>query len=308
MGQSAARTTSRLSPHERVLKSRLDTLLSAFDSRYLSSDPLLFVHRYSEPEDQEVVGLIASSLAYGKVAGIKRSVERVLAIMEHPFRFVTRFDPATHTRLFDGFVHRFNRGVDIACLIYFMRQMIETSGSIGEYFLKGYDKGYEKGHNRTGTEGPVKGALDTFTASVLSLDSEAVYGEKRLGEKAGVRYFFPAPSKGSACKRLNLYLRWMVRRRDGIDLGLWTRVDPADLVIPIDTHLGRISQNLGLTTRRSADWKCAEEVTARLARLDPADPLKYDFALCRLGILDRCPKRVEPKKCAECLIRDICVL
>jgi uncharacterized protein (TIGR02757 family) len=177
--------------------------------------------------------------------------------------------------------------------------MMEESGSIGEFFLKGYD---------TSTESPIKRALNTFTGNVLSLDSAAVYGQKRLGDKAGVRYFFPAPSNGSACKRLNLYLRWMVRPADGLDLGLWTKVDPADLIIPIDTHLGRISRNLGLTKRKSADWKSAEEVTARLARLDPADPLKYDFALCRLGILDRCPKRVDPVKCAECIIRDICVL
>ncbi|MBE9529403.1 MAG: TIGR02757 family protein [Proteobacteria bacterium] len=284
-------------------------LLGAFDARYLQSDPLCFVHRYSKREDQEVVGIIASSLAYGKVAGIKRSVERVLAIMgAHPASFAARFSPATHAPLFDGFVHRFNRGVDVACLIYFIRQMMEESGSIGEYFLKGYNTDDSRGDGGTGTGSPVKRALDTFTRSVLSLESAPVYGQKRLGKHAGVRYFFPAPSNGSACKRLNLYLRWMVRPADGLDLGLWTGVDPADLIIPIDTHLGRISQNLGLTTRKSADWKCAEEVTARLARLDPKDPLKYDFALCRLGILDRCPKRVDPVKCAECIIREICVL
>ncbi len=290
-----------MKPDERVLKKRLDSLLSTFDSRYLSSDPLLFVHRYSSRQDREVVGLISSSLAYGKVAGIKRSVERVLAIMgKSPYDFVMHFKPAKHAPLFDGFVHRFNTGADVACLIYFMRQMVESSGSIGSYFLRGYED--------ENPDNSIKGALTTFTENVLSLDSSAVYGSKRLSEKAGVRYFFPSPSGGSACKRLNLYLRWMVRHEDGLDLGLWTEVDPAKLIIPIDTHLGRISRNIGLTTRKSSDWKCAEEVTSHLRRLDPADPVKYDFALCRLGILDKCPARLDPVKCSDCLIRDICVL
>ncbi len=286
---------------DRILKSRLDALLKDFDSAYLSTDPLLFVHRYSRKEDREVVGLIASSLAYGRVAGIKKSVETVLDIMgKSPHRFAARFSPSVHAPLFNGFRHRFNIGQDVACLIYFIRQMVEKSGSIGSFFSGGYEPG--------ATGGVIKSALGVFTASVLSLDSEPIYKRKKLPANAGVRYFFPSPLKGSACKRLNLYLRWMVRRPDGLDLGLWTDVSPADLIIPVDTHLGRISRNLGLTKRKSADWKSAEEVTARLARLDPVDPVKYDFALCRLGILEKCPKRLDPEKCAGCGMRDICIL
>jgi uncharacterized protein (TIGR02757 family) len=175
--------------------------------------------------------------------------------------------------------------------------MIEESGSIGDFFLKGYSSGQRN----------VKEALSAFSRSVLSLDSSAVYGGKTLAPKAGVRFFFPDPADGSPCKRLNLYLRWMVRS-DRLDFGQWDGVDPAKLVIPLDTHIARISKNIGLTRRASPDWKMAEEITEALKALDPADPVKYDFALCRLGILDKCPKIADAAKCESCLIKQICVL
>lgn len=283
----------------RKLKAQLDRLYKTFDLAFLASDPLEFIHKYHTPEDREIVGLIASSLAYGKVAGIKRSVARILdAIGPSPYRFTGRFDPRKGKGIFSGFVHRFNTGDDIACLLWFARQMIEDKGSIGGYFEKGYSK---KDVN-------VKNALCAFSEGALSLDSSAVYGARVLAPKAGVRFFFPNPKDGSPCKRLNLYLRWMVRRGDKLDFGLWKGVDPASLVIPLDTHIARISQNIGLTKRTSTDWKMAEEVTEALKKLDPEDPIKYDFAICRLGILDRCPKKADRSKCASCLIAGICVL
>lgn len=289
--------------HEKPLKSRLkrqlDRLYGTFDLRYLSPDPLEFVHRFKTPEDREVVGLISASLAYGRVEGIKRSIERVLGVMgPSPYRFAVRFDPAQDSRVFSGFVHRFNREQDIACLIYFIRQMIEESGSIGRFFLNGYAP----------EERNIKSALHSFSTSVLSLDPAQIYGKKGLPPRAGVRFFFPTPEDGSPCKRLNLYLRWMVRRGDGLDFGLWKDVDPSKLVIPLDTHIARISRNIGLTARATPDWKMAEEITDTLREFDPRDPVKYDFALCRLGILDKCPKRADPLKCESCMLRKICVL
>ena len=281
------------------LKARLDSLYRTFDLAFLATDPLEFVHKYDNPEDREIVGLVSSSLAYGRVDTIKKSIAKVMAAAgPHPYKFTRRFDPAKDKALFDGFVHRFNRGDDIACLFWFARQMIEESGSIGGFFLKGYSSGHKN----------VKQALAAFSNSVLSLDSSAVYGGRRLAPKAGVRFFFPNPRDGSPCKRLNLYLRWMVRRGDRLDFGQWKGVDPASLVIPLDTHIARISQNIGLTKRTSPDWKMAEEVTEELRKLDPKDPIKYDFAICRLGILDRCPKKADRSKCASCLIAGICVL
>lgn len=281
------------------LKARLDALYKTFDLSFLATDPLEFVHKYDTPEDREIVGLVSSSLAYGRVDTIKKSIAKVMAAAgPHPYRFTRQFDPKKDKHLFDGFVHRFNRGDDIACLFWFARQMIKESGSIGDFFLKGYSP-----QHRT-----VKEALSAFSKSVLSLDSSAVYGSRRLAPKAGVRFFFPNPEDGSSCKRLNLFLRWMVRRADRLDFGQWSKVDPAKLVVPLDTHIARISKNIGLTRRASPDWKMAEEITEALKALDPSDPVKYDFALCRLGILDKCPKNKDAAKCESCLIKDICVL
>ncbi len=285
---------------KRLLKKRLETLYRTYDRAFLESDPLSFVHRYSSSEDREIAGLIASSLAYGRVAGIKKSVEKVLSVMEGgPARFVMGFRPHADGERFAGFRHRFNTGRDITCLLYFARQMIETSGSIGGFFMRGYSPSHRN----------IKEALTAFSSGVLGLDTARIYGRPGpLPQGAGVRFFFPSPAGGSPCKRLNLYLRWMVRRGDGLDFGIWKDVSPAKLVIPLDTHIARIAAYLGLTQRKSRDWKMAEEITSSLADLDPQDPVKYDFALCRLGILDFCPQQRDEKKCAACLMKDICVL
>lgn len=281
------------------LKLRLDRLYRAFDNRYLETDPLEFVHRYKSPGDREVVGLIASGLAYGRVAGIRKSVERVLGVMgKSPCAFTMRFDPQRHQGFFAGFKHRFNTGSDISCLIWFARRMMEESTTIGRFFMKGYSP----------SDKNVKDALTAFSKNVLSLSHGGIYGKGTLPAGAGVRFFFPSPEDGSACKRLNLYLRWMVRRGDALDFGQWKGVDPAKLVIPLDTHIARISRNIGLTARTTSDWRTASEITDALAELDPKDPVKYDFALCRLGILEKCPSARDRNACEECLIKDACVL
>ena len=281
------------------LKTLLDGLYERFDIAFLSTDPLEFVHRYDNDADREVAGLITSSLAYGRVDGIKRSVGRVLSVMgKSPARFAASFDPERDAGLFSGFIHRFNDGRDVACLIYYAGQMIRDSGSIGAFFMRGYDA----------KEKNVKGALVRFVDGVFSLDSSAIYGRTKLPPKAGVRFFFPSPSDGSPCKRLNLYLRWMVRRGDKLDFGIWKGVDTGKLVMPLDTHVARISRNIGLTKRANADWRMAEEVTDALKELDPRDPVKYDFAICRLGIIDECPRRADGEKCRRCAIKNICIL
>jgi uncharacterized protein (TIGR02757 family) len=285
---------------EERLKELLERLYETFDKRFLSSDPLEFVHRVKTGRDRELTGLIASSLAYGQVRQIKRSIESVLDVMGwEPYRFTRDFRPSRDKRLFRHITHRFNDGRDISCLIYYARQIIEGYGSIERFFLEGYRP----------EEKNIKSALASFSERVLTtLDTGRIYGTKGLPARAGVRFFFPSPALGSACKRLNLYLRWMVRRDDGLDLGLWKRVDPSKLVIPLDTHIARISKNIGLTARATPDWKMAEEITESLKELGPQDPVKYDFALARLGILEECPKTLDPVKCARCMIRRTCVL
>lgn len=285
--------------NRKILKKKLDKLYEDYHSSFLYSDPLKYLHLYKKPEDQEIVGMIASSLAYGRVERIFKSVESILSIMgESPSDYVRRFDPTIESRSFDGFIHRFNKGEDVACLIWFMKQVLDEYGRIGALFktlFKQEDKDVAK-------------ALTAFVAKILSLDSSPFYGGAQLPQKAGVRYFFPSPKKGSACKRLCLYLRWMVRKDDGLDFGIWDFIPPGKLVVPIDTHIARLSKQLGLTKIKSPGWKMALEITDNLRKLDAGDPLKYDFALCRLGILDLCPQKKDALKCAHCDISEICML
>src|SRR4030095_6599839 len=135
----------------------------------------------------------------------------------------------------------------------------------------------------------VEHALDSFSARALTLDLDAAYGKQRGRAKSrlGVCYFFPRPSAGSGCKRLNLFLRWMVRR-DALDLGVWRRVSPARLIVPLDTHVIRVGRCLRLTRYTSPGWRMARDITASLRRLDPDDPVKYDFALCHIGMMNAC--------------------
>ncbi|MBI5115547.1 TIGR02757 family protein [Candidatus Poribacteria bacterium] len=280
-----------------LLKKKLDALYRNYDKAYLSTDPLMFAHRYKDAADREVVGLVASSLAYGNVKMIQRNVERVLRPMgTHPAEYVRDFDAHSRRSDFSGFAHRFNREADIVLLMHYMKQMLETSGAIGEFFEGGYRS----------DDSNIRDSLSSFVGRTLALDCSPVYPEGVLPESAGIRFFFPSPAAGSACKRLNLYLRWMVRRDDGLDFGLWDFVSPSQLVIPLDTHVARICSLIGLTKLRTAGWSMAVEITENLKRLDASDPVKYDFAICRLGILDKCPRKPLAHVCEKCEIRKLC--
>ena len=235
------------------LKEKLEDLYTSYHSNYLYSDPLKYLHQYSRPEDVEIVGIIASSLAYGRVEKIFESIEQILGIMgPHPADYILSFNPKKDFIKFKNFVHRFNKGEDISCLIYFLKQILDNFGSIGKFFRKCYD---ENG-------GDMKDTLSSFTRQILSLNNGGFYGGGELPAKAGVRYFFPSPAKGSPCKRLNLYLRWMVRESDGIDFGLWDFVAPSRLIIPVDTHIARLSRYLGLTNTKNPSR--SEEHTSEL--------------------------------------------
>jgi uncharacterized protein (TIGR02757 family) len=259
------------------LRRRLDALYRQYDHRFVDPDPLEFPRRETEGPDREVVGLVASALAYGGVAQIKRSVAAVLRTLgSHPAEAVRTLDPKSLARTLEGFRHRFNDGRDVACLLLFARRILEEAGSIEAFFLRGMDPAHTD-------VGP---AMVSFAERVLRLDHGGLYGEGPLPEDAGVRFFFPSPAQGSACKRLNLYLRWMARR-DGVDLGVWRGVDPAKLVIPLDAHVFAIARRVGLTRYKSPGWAMAVDITRRLRRLDPADPVKYDFALHRMGLFRR---------------------
>ncbi|MBI1884102.1 MAG: DUF2400 family protein [Chlamydiae bacterium] len=149
-------------------------------------------------------------------------------------------------------------------------------------------------------------ALSLFVDGFLNQEVSPFYPSGLLPQDSPVRFFLPNPKDGSTCKRLNLFLRWMVRGPDTIDLGLWREVSPSDLIIPLDTHVARISRYLGLSSSITYAWKVSCEITQNLKRLDSRDPIKYDFALCHLGISGDCPSRPDLDKCEPCMLRPIC--
>lgn len=273
---------------ERVdrLQQRLDALVAGCDADDTRSrDPVDFVHRYRDPRDQEVVALIAASLAFGNALAARRSIDRALQTLgPRPGAVVVAASRDDLGRRLRGFVHRIYRGEHLALMLWQAGVLIRHHGSLGASFLFF--------HSKSG---------GVFRES-MALFADALRGEANT---RSMRHLVSDPRAGSACKRLLLYARWMVRPADGIDLGLWP-IPPSELIIPVDTHVHRISRNLGLTRRRTASWATAEEITAALRRLDPHDPVKYDFALCHLGISRDCPSRPDLTKCERCVVRDVC--
>jgi uncharacterized protein (TIGR02757 family) len=270
-----------------VLKSRLDALVETFDVTTIAPDPLQLVLRYSDPLDQEVAGLIAAAFAYGRADIIVANIGAMLAKMRpSPYRYLLTFDKAEAARRFAGFVHRFHKTPDLVAFLGRLAHVVETHGSIGALFEQCYD------------------ATDADIGPSLARFVETIRGQTAM-RAASLRYLLTSPDDGSACKRMNLFLRWMVRRTSP-DLGLWTFVDPAKLVMPVDTHIHRIATFLGLYDRKSADWKAGRALTDRLAGFDRTDPVRYDFALCRLGILDLCSRKRRRENCDVCMLREVC--
>jgi uncharacterized protein (TIGR02757 family) len=282
-----ARETTGLGP-------ALDRLYTSFNYADSATDPIQIVRRFDRAEDREVVGFCAAALAFGRVTSVLQSIERVLAVMgSQPARYVRAFDPKREAVRFETIVHRWIRGVDLVALVWLMKQMTDEAGSIERFFVEGHDRNAED-------VGP---ALDSFSRRALALDLSAAYG-RRIPKRAGVGYFCPRPSAGSACKRLNLFLRWMVRH-DSLDLGVWTLVSPSQLVVPLDTHVIRVGRCLRLTRYTSPGWRMAQEITASLRRLDPSDPVRYDFSLCHLGMMNACGFS-RAQRDAQCPLRGVC--
>jgi uncharacterized protein (TIGR02757 family) len=269
-------TKRRSAAARAALDARLDALYQQFNHPQSVTDPVQIVRRFERPEDVEIVGFCAAGLAFGRVQSVLNSIEGLLAVMgPSPSAFVRAFTPARDRQALDHLVHRWTRGVDLAALVWLLRQMIDAHGSIEGFFAAGADPGAET----------VEGALDSFSRRACALNLQAVYGRSR--PRPGVNYFFARPSSGGACKRLNLFLRWMVRR-DRVDLGIWTRVRPAQLIVPLDTHVIRVGRCLRLTRYSSPGWRMAADITRALRELDPADPVRFDFSLCHIGMMNAC--------------------
>ncbi len=271
------------------LQHHLDVLLRSQDAMARrQSDPVAFVHA-AAPEDRELVGLLASSLAFGNVKAIAKSIERALGMLKEPLHLAARRSEATLRRRLQGFVHRVYTGDDVARMLHRAGLLCRDHGCLGAFF-RGLLEEAQKDDRNTA----FRIALAAFAASL-----------RGPNPGRGLRHLIPDPAAGSACKRLLLYLRWMIRPKGEVDFGLWP-VPPSVLLIPLDTHVFRIAGNLGLTTKRQANWAASEEVTAALRRFDPEDPTKYDFALCHLGVSRDCPSRPDPEKCGQCVLRPAC--
>lgn len=245
-----------------ILRERFEELYGKWNRReFVHPDPLQYVLMFDDPADQEVAGLVASGLAYGKVGHILNSLGRVFAVLKHPAADLAAMNRKDLLAAFGDFRHRWTTGEELACFLSGISLLRREHGSLEACFLEGSGEGDQT----------VASALVNFVA--------------RLRHASGRREMslLACPSMGSACKRMFLYLRWMVRR-DEVDPGPWTQVSSARLIIPMDVHMHRISLRLGLTRRRQADLKCALEATEFFRRLVPGDPVKYDFALTRPGI------------------------
>jgi uncharacterized protein (TIGR02757 family) len=256
----------------------------------LELDPVAVVHRYPRSADRELVGLIASAVAFGNVKALRAKLEQALTRLG-PHVAATADDELDVFARLHGWKHRVYRGEDLARLLIGARRVQRVSGSLGRRFAEDLAR-----------EGNLRAALTSFTRAVR--EGGGLSSTTNGGRRGGA-HILADPSGSSGCKRLLLYLRWMVRPADGIDLGLWD-VPTSVLLVPVDTHIHKLSRNLGFTRRKNLSWKTAEEITAALRQFDAADPTKYDFALCHLGMLQRCPSRRDSARCEGCGVQPVC--
>lgn len=266
------------------LKASLDRLYDSFNAPDSAFDPVQVVRKYPRVDDREIVGFVASAVAFGRVASVVNSTNAICEVLgDRPARMLKTFDPVRDGARLRPLVHRWTKGDDFVAMLWILRAMIAEFGSLEDAFAAGLRE----------EDADVGPAIEAFCTRAREVDLSPAYGKRRPGLQSrqsrppGVFYFFPRPSTGSACKRMNLYLRWM-SRRDDVDPGGWTKVPASKLVVPLDTHIIRVGRCLKLTRYQSPGWKMAADITASLRKLDPADPVKYDFSLCHLGMMRSC--------------------
>lgn len=269
------------------IKDVLERLYAKYNHRYLiKPDPLQFVYRYSGRADMEVAGLLAAVLAYGRVEQIEKSLDDLFARMgDSPFKFALNFDEKKKQKIED-FKHRFTTGSDIAGLLTGLKKVLNKYGSIEKFFVGGY----------TSSDKNIIPALSKFCGSFLNMSRGHI--------SKGLAYLLPRPEAGSVCKRLNLFLRWMVRK-DDVDTGLWQSIDKAKLIVPVDVHMGRLCKILGFYEQKTVSLSAAIKITEGFAAVEPADPVKYDFALSRIGIVENCTGRPSGR-CRACELFEYC--
>ena len=268
-----------------ALVKALDVVATDLDKKHLDSDPLRYVHQFKTSADQEVVAFLAAAMAFGKAEDIFSCMDRLLERLgPNPAKVVDREKRAPLMRRLRGFQYKW---LDASCLTPALLQLGRwraDHGTIGDAF-KAKDPGGDD----------VAGLIQVVSQEARELGPDL----------KGFRSMFPLP-EDSSCKRFNLFLRWMSRTDEGLDLGLWSWLDPNRLIVPLDTHLSFLGSALKMTTRKEADFLTAQEVTGWFRSADSKDPLKYDWALSRMGILKRCIRKMNKDLCSVCAIKRWC--
>ncbi len=246
------------------IKESLERLYHSFDfETAIQKDPIRFSKRYKEPLDIEIAGIISSSFAYGTIKCFCNFLENLFSIMgQHPSEFILNFQPSYLLKKL-SIKYRFSSVDDIVAYLFIIQNLLKSSplNSL-EYYFQG--------------ENTILRILN-FIQWTWKINLTPVYGKNI--KTRGLLHLLPDPLKGSPCKRINLFLRWMVRT-DDIDFGLWKTIKPSELIIPLDVHVLRISKRIGLTQKSSQSMKTALEITEKLRKINPLDPLRYDFILC----------------------------
>lgn len=245
-------------------KSYLDELTEKYENKdFIKNDPIQFPHRFKQKEDIEIAGFIASIFAYGKREVFIQKLNIIFEKMSNkPYDFVKQFDEKND--ILDDCDYRFSKGIDLKQIVLILKTLYNNNESLESLFLDGWNK------TRT-----INGMFQVVT--------DYFYARTTLPITQGFYHLLPNPNKGSACKRLNMFLRWMVR--DGyVDLAIWKFIPKSELIIPLDTHVAKISRKLNLINRQQNDWKTAKELTDILKEYCPSDPIKYDFAMFGYGV------------------------
>ena len=260
-----------------AMKTSLQNLYESFNAPESAMDPIQIVRRYTRVEDREIVAFVAAGVAFGRVASVMASIEAIAKVMgPSPAAFVRGFDRKRDGAALKSFVHRWVKGPEVIGLFVTLRKMLDEFGSLEACFAAGYDDSHVD----------LAPAIEAFS------------------RRGGKSYFFAKPSTGSACKRMNLFLRWMIRN-DAVDPGGWTKIPASKLLVPLDTHTIRVGKCLGMTTRVSPGWKMAADITAALREVDPRDPVRFDFALCHLSMMGACGFGT-PRGSADCPLKAHC--
>jgi uncharacterized protein (TIGR02757 family) len=254
------------------LKDFLDNLVEKYETKdFIKSDPIQFPHLFEREADREISAFVSALLSYGRRDKLIENIQKVHSIMDFkPEEFVLNFDYKKDAGIFEGLKYRFNCGNDYLLLFLMLKETLSEYGSLKNLFLQSYNN----------ADGQISSAMSGFIGEMRKFLPTESENEFCLN---GINYLITAPEKGGACKRLNMFLRWMVRSGP-VDFGFWNEISPSRLIIPLDTHVAKSARMLKLTVRKSDDCKTAFEITNALKEFDPKDPVKYDFALFGMGI------------------------